>query len=219
MAIYSKNPLFGTDIRPVFSQLAFDVISTSAAPCVRVFAVSPFCLWFIFIHGKILFGKLWHGHLQSLECFPLLFPLGYFKTTSSFSLKQNLINPNKREKTTLLQAYANGYPKARLTTHTTHRITLFLPLLWGPNHQLPECPVWFSQINCSKLQLISRKKLLFKSSLQPAALIHLERREVRWDSAMWYLGLSLQALLFSIPLWNALHSWHIPFHTWGSRLS
>lgn len=146
---------------------------------------------------------------------PLFFPLGYFKTTSPFSLKQNLINPEKREKTTLLQAYANGYQRARLRTCT---VTLFLPLLWGPEHQLPECPVGFSQINCYKLQLMSRKKLLFQSPLQPTTLIHLERREVCWDSAMWCLGLSLQALLFSIPLWNALHSWHIPFHTWGSRL-
>lgn len=218
MAIYSKNPLFGTDIRPVFSQLAFDgIIALQQLPVFVFLLFPPFV--FDFFHPwedsvwKTLtwtFTKPWKH--------PLLFPLGYFKTTSSFSLKQNLTNPKKREKTTLLQAYANGYPKARLTTHTTHRVTLFLPLLWGSNHQLPECPVWFSQINCSKLQLISRKKLLFKSSLQPAALIHLERREVRWDSAMWCLGLSLQALLFSIPLWNALHSWHIPFHTWGSRL-
>lgn len=134
VATNSKNTLFGTDTRPVFSQLAFDrIIALNQLPVFVFLLFPPFVFDFFSAMGRFClensewtFTKPWKQ--------PLLFSLVYFKTTSSFSLKQNLINPEKREKTTLLQAYANGYRKARLRPHGNIVLTLALrskpPTFW-----------------------------------------------------------------------------------------
>lgn len=95
MAIYSKNTLFGTETRPVFSQLALDrIIALNQLP-VFVFLLFPPFVFDFFNHGKILFGKLRVDIYKALKTAPSLsfrlfqnnFPL-FIKTKPDKSRKE-----------------------------------------------------------------------------------------------------------------------------------